>query len=220
MKEEVNRIVADHLSDFLFCPVERNVENLKREGVRGKIFLVGNTIADIVRRFEVVEERQGFLLLTLHRPENVDEKDKLKFLLDTINHFAEEVDMKVLLPIHPRLKDKLKKLKVNLPPRIFGQKAVSYRRFIRMLRACDLVLTDSGGVQEESCILGVPCVTLRDNTERQETLEIGSNILAGTDCKREIWLAMYRQLYNKNRWRHPYGKNVGKKIVDILERSS
>ena len=234
MPEEHNRIMVDHISDLLFAPTEWAARQLKRESVRGAVHMVGNTVVDAVlanrvasRESGILEElglgaKQPFFLFTLHRQENLEGPHSLDTLSELLHRVIEKFDFPVVFPIHPgtlaRLKDsrhlggleKLKKLKL-VPP-------LRYLDFLRLLDACSLVFTDSGGVQEEACILRVPAVTLRDNTERPETLQVGSNLLAGLDAERAVKAAR-TMLRRPRRWANPFGNGrTGELVVKILRK--
>jgi len=232
MPEEHNRIMVDHISDLLFAPTECAARQLKRESVRGAVHVVGNTVVDAVlanrvgtRASRVLKQlglslKEPFFLFTLHRQENLEAPGSLDTLAEILERVVEEFDVPVIFPIHPgtlaRLKgsrhldslQRLKRLKLVPPMR--------YLDFLRLLDTCRLVFTDSGGVQEEACILKVPTVTLRDNTERPETLQVGSNRLAGFDA--EPVLSAARAMLRRSRhWANPFGNGrTGKLVVRLL----
>ncbi len=191
MPEEINRIVTDHISDFLFTTeVSANV-NLKNEGIPdNKIFFVGNCMIDSLLEYISVAKAKApwedygfsgkdYILMTLHRPSNVDFKTKLKAILDMVSKVSENIP--ILFSAHPRTEKNIEKfdLKVSKTLRIISPMA--YINFLGLAHNAKLVLTDSGGIQEETTVLGVPCVTLRTNTERPITIDKGTNILAGTN---------------------------------------
>ncbi|AEF95929.1 non-hydrolyzing UDP-N-acetylglucosamine 2-epimerase [Methanotorris igneus] len=235
MPEEINRVLTDHISDYLFAPTEKAKNNLLKEGIEeNRIFVVGNTIVDatlqnlkiaeknehIKEFFKNISNEEGYFLLTLHRAENVDNKERLKNIIDAITKITEIYDKNIVFPIHPRTEKRLKefnlfdKLKSNKKIKII--EPIGYLEFLILEKNAELILTDSGGVQEESCILKVPCITLRDNTERPETLEVGSNILVGDD-KNKIINAVELMLNKKRDWKNPFGDGKsGKRIVEIL----
>ena len=228
MPEEINRVLADHISDYLFAPTEKAKQNLLKEGIdETKIFVTGNTIVDAVyQNLEIAKRKvnvlrdlglkpKEYFLVTAHRQENVDVKERLKGILKGLELIHEEFSMPVVFPVHPRTQKRIKEFGFSLD----GVEVISplgFLEFLQLEANARLVLTDSGGVQEETCILGVPCVTLRDNTERPETLEVGSNILAGT--KPERILEGVRTMFNReNSWENPFGDGrAGKRIVEIL----
>lgn len=190
MPEEINRIVTDSLSQLLFTTEAGAAENLLREGIpRERIYFCGNVMIDTLLRFreraaaspivaDVGLERGRYALVTLHRPSNVDDADKLRELLGMLDCLAERIP--VVFPVHPRTRNSMalhgiEARRVRLiPPQ-------SYIDFLSLMSSARLVLTDSGGIQEETTILGVACLTLRQNTERPVTIEQGTNRLAGTD---------------------------------------
>jgi UDP-N-acetylglucosamine 2-epimerase (non-hydrolysing) len=190
MPEEINRLVTDVLSDLLFVSEPSGVENLSREGVpREKIHLVGNVMIDTLRHFKAaadalhMRERHGlaerdYAVLTLHRPANVDDPSQLRSLLEPIFALAES--MPVLFPVHPRTRVGLETMGVAPPPGLRLLEPLGYLEFLGLMSGARLVLTDSGGIQEETTVLGVACVTLRDNTERPITITQGTNRLGGT----------------------------------------
>ena len=229
MPEEINRIVADHVSDYLFAPTEKAKQNLLREGVEeDKIFVTGNTIVDAVyqnleiakRKVNVLEDLglkpKEYFLVTAHRQENVDVKERLKGILKGLELIHEEFSMPVIFPIHPRTRRRIREFGLRLDG-VTVNDPLGFLEFLQLEANARLVLTDSGGVQEETCILGVPCVTLRDNTERPETLEVGSNIIVGT--KREKILEGVKLMFNKeNSWENPFGDGrAGERIIEILK---
>ncbi len=193
MPEEINRILTDSLSEFLFTSEPSGERNLLAEGVAAsRIFFVGNVMIDTLLKFRAkaaqsrVLERLGieensYAVATLHRPANVDDPARLAALLRVLNQVAERLP--VIFPLHPRTEKKIVELGLDLgkiqtcPPQ-------GYLDFLRMMSAARILLTDSGGIQEETTILGVPCLTLRENTERPVTIEQGTNRLIGLDPKR------------------------------------
>jgi UDP-N-acetylglucosamine 2-epimerase (non-hydrolysing) len=228
MPEEINRIVADHLSEYLFAPTSMAKENLLREGIDdNKIYVTGNTIVDsIYQNLEIARKKSnaleylglkkdGYFLVTAHRQENVDSMEKLKNILKGLELLQDEVALPILFPMHPRTRKMIRE---------FGYDArgvdiiepLGFLDFIRVEASAKLVLTDSGGVQEETCILRVPCVTLRDNTERPETLEVGSNMLVGTQPDR--MLAGVKKMLSRSRdWINPLGDGrSSEKILNAL----
>ena len=228
MPEEINRVVADHLSDYLFAPTEVSRGNLLKEGVEGgKIHVVGNTIVDaLMQNLELARRRVnpedvgvtegGYILMTAHRAENVDDRERFLGIIEGVNGLAEETGLEVLYPIHPRSR-KMMELFGLSPGRIRLTEPLDYLTFLLLESSAALVVTDSGGVQEEACILKVPCITVRDNTERPETVEVGANVLVGTDPKRIVEMGLL-MLDRRGVWENPFGDGrSGKRIADILE---
>ena len=228
MPEEINRVLADHISDYLFAPTEIARDNLLKEGIdESKISVTGNTIVDSVyqnleiarRKVDVLAEfgldPKEYFLVTAHRPENVDVEERLMGILKGLETIHEELSMPVIFPIHPRTRKMILKFGLGSDG-IRMVDPIGFLEFLQMEAGARLILTDSGGVQEETCILGVPCVTLRDNTERPETLDVGSNILAGADAMKIS--ASAKVMMNKGHsWRNPFGDgNAGKAIVEVV----
>lgn len=187
MPEEVNRIVADRLSDLLFCPTKTAVDNLRREGIVEGVHLTGDVMLDATRFFAdraatqqplaalTTHLPQGYYLATLHRAENTDDPARLAEIFAGLGR----LDAPVLAPLHPRTRDRL--AGIILPPNVERMEPVSYLAMLTLVRNARRVLTDSGGLQKEAFWLGVPCITLRDETEWVETLENGWNQLVGSD---------------------------------------
>ena len=228
MPEETNRVLTDHMSDFLFAPTEGARRNLLREGVSdSKIFMTGNTIVDVAVQNsgllnspsdtlnDLNAEGNDYFLVTAHRQENVDDRERFQGILDGLKLIHDEFGLPLIYPMHPRARRRISEFALN-PEGITLIEPVGYLCFLRLESRAKLILTDSGGIQEEACILGVPCVTLRDNTERPETLEVGSNVLAGT--RPEEIVKMTRLMLSKsNIWKNPFGDgDAGKTIVKIL----
>jgi len=194
MPEELNRIVTDHLSDLLFTTEESGNRNLRQEGIaEDKIRFVGNCMVDSLRRHEqhALQEKPwaqfgvdpgGYALLTLHRPSNVDEESRLTDLLGLATRIAGR--MPVLFPVHPRTREKISGR--QLPAALRLLEPLPYITFLGLMARAKVVLTDSGGIQEETTAFQVPCLTLRKNTERPSTVELGTNELVGDDlCRAE-----------------------------------
>ena len=194
MPEEINRLLTDQIADMLFTPSVDGNENLAREGVSSeKIHFVGNVMIDTLIRLlpeakgsklkaEGLEDK-NYALVTLHRPSNVDEPEMLIKIMKTLEEISE--DLPVIFPIHPRTRRRLSDLKLktdNLNLRLI--EPVGYLEFLALQKSATVVITDSGGIQEETTFLGVPCLTVRENTERPVTVEAGTNVLVGQDMKR------------------------------------
>ncbi|MCL7476143.1 MAG: UDP-N-acetylglucosamine 2-epimerase (non-hydrolyzing) [Methanosarcinales archaeon] len=230
MPEEINRVLTDHCSDYLFSPTEKSRETLIGEGIPAEmIFVTGNTIVDAVfQNLEIADNRVHILndlhlkageyfLATVHRQENVDEKKIFEGIIKALELVAEEFGLPVIYPIHPRAKKRMEEFDIEANTIEFID-PLDYPGFLQLESNARLVLTDSGGVQEETCILNVPCVTLRDNTERPETIEAGSNIIAGTSPEK-IQDSVRQMVKAKKKWANPFGDGrAGEKIIGILER--
>lgn len=197
MPEEINRILTDALSDLLFITEQSGVDNLTKEGVEAeKIYLVGNVMIDTLQRhLKTAANSQirqdfpfsgSFILATLHRPSNVDNAEELKMLMDCFVEISKE--QAIIFPLHPRTENNLKKFGLfdilEDANNIYLAPPLGYLDFLNLISHATMVLTDSGGIQEETTYLKVPCVTLRDNTERPVTVSVGSNYLIGTDTDR------------------------------------
>ncbi len=183
--EEKNRVETDSISHVFFTPTELTKGFLEKEGIKNGVYVVGNTIVDaclnylkkadksnIVNKLGLDDE---FILFTAHRQENVDDPSRL-------NKIVESLDMlnkTVVYPIHPRTKNMLKKFNIELPKKVITIDPVGYFDFLKLLKECALVLTDSGGVQEEAITLKTPCLSMRESTERWETIQAGANFLVG-----------------------------------------
>jgi len=187
MPEEVNRLVTDQLAELLFTPSEDANVNLRREGIpAGKIHLVGNVMIDSLLRLLPLAEKcylsgipERYALVTLHRPSNVDSSAKLKAILDCLMEVNRE--LAIVFPAHPRTRQRLQEFGLSASQlRILDP--LPYINFLALQKRATLVITDSGGIQEETTFLGVPCLTLRENTERPITVSIGSNVLVGQDA--------------------------------------
>ena len=198
MPEEINRLVTDSISDFLFTTSADADQNLKKEGVPAKkIFLVGNVMIDtliantrkakssrIMNRLALKES--DFALVTLHRPSNVDEKNDLKNIIEIFLQLQKHT--KIVFPIHPRTRLKMKEFgllkKTKDFSRLIFTEPLGYLDFLNLMMHCRMVFTDSGGIQEETSVLRIPCLTLRENTERPITVTHGTNVLVGLDRQR------------------------------------
>lgn len=230
MPEEHNRVIIDHISDYLFVPTDEARKNAIKDNVKGDVILTGNTIVDAieenikiaVKKSNILQdlglEKGGYFLVTVHREENVDLKEKLSEILNTLNEIGEKFNRKIIFPMHPRTSKMIKNF--GFDERIGNIKnldvlsPVGYMDFLVLLSGAYMTITDSGGIQEESCILKIPCVTLRDNTERPETVLVNSNIIAGVKSD-EVVAAIEKNSEIKRDWRNPFGDGkASKKIVD------
>ncbi|WP_405731324.1 UDP-N-acetylglucosamine 2-epimerase (non-hydrolyzing) [Streptomyces sp. NBC_01537] len=225
MPEEVNRVATDRVSDYLLAPSPDAVENLRAEGYReDQIHLVGNVMIDTLlanleraRASAILEEyglaKGEYGLVTLHRPANVDDPEVLAGLLKALGEIAGNCPL--LLPVHPRAAARL--ADIGVPGGIRLVPPAGYLDFIALQDSARIVLTDSGGVQEETTALGVPCVTLRDNTERPITVEQGTNVLAGRDPER-IVATVNRVLDGPPAPRRPelWDGRASERIADVL----
>ncbi|RZL15939.1 MAG: UDP-N-acetylglucosamine 2-epimerase (non-hydrolyzing), partial [Pedobacter sp.] len=192
MPEEINRLVTDSITNYFFTTSEVANDNLRKSGVENeRIFFVGNTMIDTLLknrpRFiappiwdEAHLTEKGYIVLTLHRPANVDQEQQLKLLMEEI--IVNSNGIPIIFPVHPRTAKNMQGLGIEAS-NLFFVEPLSYLEFNYLVERAKLVVTDSGGITEETTVLGVPCITLRNNTERPETISIGTNELIGTDPK-------------------------------------
>jgi UDP-N-acetylglucosamine 2-epimerase (non-hydrolysing) len=226
MPEEINRVVVDHVSNLLFAPTESAKNILLNEGILdSKIFVTGNTIVDAVyQNLESIENskhypiREKYALATVHRQENVDNLVRFASIMKGLGGVASEFKMPVVYPMHPRAKKMFDILRRGVCIRgVEMIEPVDYLQFLWLEKNASLVLTDSGGVQEECCILGIPCVTLRDNTERPETVGVGANMLAGASAERIVECS--KEMIGKSGWIQPFGDGKASgRIIEIVRR--
>jgi UDP-N-acetylglucosamine 2-epimerase (non-hydrolysing) len=232
MPEEINRILTDHMSHLLFAPTRGAADLLRHEGIDGKkIHMTGNTIVDalmqnivIAHRFKKLNTRQDsgkpYALLTLHRQENVDSNTRLAAIFRGLEKTARVLGLEILFPAHPRTVARVKQARLKIPKGIRITEPVGYFDFLLLEESAKLILTDSGGVQEEACILRVPCVTLRTSTERPETVQAGGNIVAGHDPAHIV--AAANSMINRPRgWKNPFGDgHACERILKIIHTDS
>ncbi|MBI2589435.1 UDP-N-acetylglucosamine 2-epimerase (non-hydrolyzing) [Candidatus Berkelbacteria bacterium] len=217
MPEEINRVLTDHAADILFAPTQNAAQLLHAEGIPSeRIEVTGNTIVDAINDHrELVNSRsyilstlklepRGYLLLTLHRPANVDRRETLAEIIIGITNVARITQLPVVFPAHPRTVKQLEQFKLTLPVSFRQIKPIGYLDFLGLEANAELILTDSGGIQEEACVLRVPCVTIRENTERPETLAVGANELAGLTSI-GIQAASAKMLAQARTWQNPFG---------------
>jgi UDP-N-acetylglucosamine 2-epimerase (non-hydrolysing) len=214
------------VGDLLFAPTETSRSYLRQEGIPDeKIFVTGNTVVDaVLQNLAVAREkttrpdlREGsFVLVTVHRAENVDNGLRLRGIFEGLAQVGKETGMPVIFPAHPRTVKMMMEFSLS-PKGIRVVQPLGYLEFLLLESRAGLILTDSGGVQEEGCVLRVPCVTLRENTERPETLEAGANVLAGTSPVTILARAL-EMLDRPRTWENPYGDgHAGERIHSILE---
>ena len=230
MPEETNRIMTDHISEYLFA-VGPNQENiLKSEGIdHSKIHTVGNTVSDsLFQNLEISAEKSTILsdlklsageyfLVTAHRAANVDILSNLKELLHLFDEMHANYTGTFVWPIHPRTQAKLKEFEIELPSYLQLITPVGYLDFIQLQKHAKLILTDSGGIQEEACLLGVPSLTLRENTERPEAVEVGASELVGRDAVKAVRAAKQWLSRDNYSWDNPFGDgHVARAIIDII----
>lgn len=230
MPEETNRILTDHMSEYLFAVGPNQQEILAKEGIAGdKIYTVGNTVSDsLFQHLEISAEKSNILaelnveagkyfLVTAHRSSNVDIPANLLELLALFDRLHNKYDQTIVWPIHPRTQAKLKEFNIKVPQFLKLLPPIGYLDFIQLQKKAQLILTDSGGIQEEACLLGVPCITLRENTERPESIEVGANVLVGRDAEKALaatdkWLSA-----DTFSWENPFGDgHVAEAIINIV----
>ena len=236
MPEEINRILTDQVSTILFCPTDRSVENLRAEGIprtangkfnqkrQQKVALVGDTMLDAALYYKKFAKKpnhnlfEPFILATLHRQENTDDQGRLESIFEAFNRISRKIP--VLLPLHPRTKKKLQDseiINIKSHQNLRIVEPLSYLEMIFLIKRCNLIITDSGGLQKEAYFFGKPCVTLRDETEWVELVEHGFNMVSGTDAKHvyEAFQTMASKKIDVDL--NFYGEgNAGSKIVNIL----
>ncbi len=224
MPEEVNRIVTDSLTDYFFTTSSVANENLLREGKQpGQLFFVGNTMIDSllsnlykIRKPELYDRLQlqagSYFVLTLHRPSNVDDPDKFSGLIQAIDGGA---GLPVIFPVHPRTQKNFASLR---PHFVKACGPLSYLEFIFLIKNAKGVITDSGGVQEETTVLGIPCVTLRNNTERPETVTVGTNEIIGNDREalQQSFEKIHRGEWKRGRVPELWDGKAADRIVEVL----
>jgi UDP-N-acetylglucosamine 2-epimerase (non-hydrolysing) len=228
MPEEINRILTDQLSDHLYAPTADARATLLREQVAAeRVFVTGNTVVDelehqrpraeargVPARFAVTPGR--YALATVHRAENTDDPARLAGIVEGLSAVARDLALEVLCAVHPRTTRRLDETGLAWGAGVRPLPPLSYLDFLGLHAAAALVLSDSGGLQEEACCLGVPCVTLRDNTERPESVAVGANQLAGAEPDR-ILAAARAMVGRRGGWVHPFGDGrAAHHILDAL----
>lgn len=218
--EELARIQIDSVSDYLFPPTELARTFLSYEQIEKNVYVTGNLIVDVCKRLaDVVEQHNRddlpseYLLLTMHRQDNVDNPETLQML----KRHLESVKHKIVFPIHPRTKKNLAKYGISLPENVITIEPAGYLEFLYLLKKCQLVMTDSGGVQEEAIVLKKPCITLRHVSERWETLLLRANILFPL-YRHDPLSAVVETMLCRNINRNPYGENVANGMLDLIKK--
>tara|TARA_B110001452_G_scaffold80528_1_gene65855 strand:- start:1128 stop:2198 length:1071 start_codon:yes stop_codon:yes gene_type:complete len=197
MPEEINRLMCDSVTDYFFCTEDSAVDNLLNEGkTSDKIFLVGNLMIDSlfyqVKKSDFKVYKEDYAVLTMHRPSNVNNTNKLKKLISILNEIAKKI--KIIFPVHPRTKESIGSFKLHENIEMINP--LGYNDFSELWTKSKFVITDSGGIQEETTALKIPCLTIRDNTERPITVYQGSSTIVGSD-KKKILLNVDKILNNK-----------------------
>lgn len=238
MPEEINRLCTDVLCDYLFTTDHFANENLLAEGISpDKIFFVGNVMIDtlikhqeLARRLGLVEKWRlksgGFATLTLHRPSNVDDEVILKGILDALSEVAREIP--IIFPVHPRTRKRMEEFgfgsyfsSADSPQGLWMTDPLGYLKFLHLNINAMMVITDSGGLQEETTVLGVPCLTLRNNTERPITCEVGTNVIVGnnSDSILSEALKVLKGNVQKGKLPEKWDGRAAQRIVEVLAKS-
>jgi len=224
MPEEINRIVSDHLSNLLFCPTEQAVRNLSTEGVKENVHLVGDVMADALFSFKKIANNQSrilellnlqpkkYVLATAHRGENVDDKKNLSQIIDGLRG----IDQVIILPLHPRTKKMVDIFNLSFPENVRVVDPVGYLDMLVLEENAECILTDSGGIQKEAYLLGVRCITMREETEWVETVDAGWNFLAGANHEK-IKNSFYDFYPGENRPQIYGSGDAADKIVQVIK---
>lgn len=233
MPEEHNRVIIDHISDYLFVPNEKAKHNALKDNVKGKVFVTGSTIVDALMQIKGIAQKKSnilkdlnleagkYFLLTAHREENVDIRDCLEGIIKGVRLTSDKYGIPIIYPIHPRTKKRIQQFElediVSGIENLLLIDPLGYIDFTLLLSKAKLVLTDSGGVQQEACILRTPCITLRPETEWVETVEARANFVAGVG-PHNIIEGVGKLLAKSKNWKNPFSEGgTAKKIVTILE---
>lgn len=233
--EEYNRMIADHISNYLFAPTEVSKDNLIKEGLPKEIiYLTGNTIVDTlmyvkskIDKSDILNklnlDKENYFLVTAHREENVDSKNRLLGIIEGLKKISHEYNIPIIFPIHPRTRNRLKQFSLmGKVLRIKNLRIVDplgYFDLLKLEKNAKLILTDSGGIVEEACILKTPCVSLRDKTDRPESIFVGASALSG--CSSEKILETTKKMLSKKKnWKNPFGDGkAAKRIVNVIKDS-
>jgi UDP-N-acetylglucosamine 2-epimerase (non-hydrolysing) len=231
MPEEINRVISDHISDMLFAPTPQARKILLGEGIaREKIYVTGNTIVDAVRQNLKIarqmpgkqrlgfERKKNYFLMTLHRQENVDDKNRLRSIFQGLELVSKDFKTSIVFPVHPRTAKRMRQFGLAFPWGVVAIPPAGFLEFLNLEAGARMILTDSGGLQEEACILKVPCVTLRTTTERPETVAVGANVIAGFHSE-AIRKAAARMMRRKRNWPNPFGDGrAAERIVQLVKK--
>jgi UDP-N-acetylglucosamine 2-epimerase (non-hydrolysing) len=229
MPEEINRVVSDHVGEYLFAPTPQSVKYLQNEGISDdRIYETGNTIVEATRDNSELAESEStileelglnsgeYCLLTAHRAENVDSRSVFTSIIEGVGAFAAQHELPVVFPAHPRTQKRIGEFDLTIPNHIAVIDSLDYLDFLTIQRNASLVFTDSGGVQEEACILHVPCVTIRTETERPETVTVGANVVADVTAD-SIQSSGNDMIDVDRKWDNPFGDgHAAERILEIL----
>lgn len=232
MPEEINRIVTDSITDIFFVTEKSGIDNLLAEGKKKeKLNFVGHVMIDNLFyqksklnscttsgmvTTSIKEKYRKYGILTLHRPSNVDDRDILKGIVNALNIIADSIP--IIFPVHPRTRENLNKYNISLSENVVATAPLPYMELLNLLIDAELVFTDSGGLQEETTALGIPCLTIRDNTERPITVTEGTNVIVGVDPEKILTESRKILGGEKKRGNRPelWDGNAAKRIVDVL----
>ena len=233
MPEEYNRIMVDHISDYLFAPTKKEEQILLNEGIpQEKIFVTGNTIVDSVYQSLDIARKESkildilklkpkqYFLITAHRQENVDNKEYLIGILEGLRNVSEKYNIPLIYPIHPRTKKRIEDFdlgnNVNKIKNLKIIKPLGFFDILMLEENAKLILTDSGGIQEEACTLKIPCVVMRKTSDRLESIDVGASMLAW--CNPQKILESVEIMLNKKRdWKNPFGDGkASEKIINLI----
>lgn len=231
MPEEINRIVTDSITSYFFTTSITANKNLITQGVSSeKIFFVGNTMIDTLEKFKsklikpnfwdsIKLEKNNYLLLTIHRPANVDDNEKIKGYLAQI--LENSSGLPIVFPVHPRTQKVIDKLELTFK-NLYLVEPMGYLEFNYLVKNAKAVITDSGGITEETTVMGVPCITLRDNTERPETVTIGTNELIGTDPNaiKPVLEKLFSGNWKKGSIPELWDGKTAERIIDIIAKNN
>jgi len=232
MPEEKNKRIVDHISSLLFVYTRWQRDNLIREEIHPrKIHVVGNPTVDVIKQFcgkakenamgrRLAVEPRDYFLVTAHRAENVDDKKALRSILRSLELVYRRFGKRVIWSLYPRTKKRIDQFHLRIPRGVETFEPMGFFEFLNLEMNALCAITDSGTVQEETCILNVPCVVIRLSTERPETIVLGSSIVAGLEPS-NVLKCVELMLRRKTNWEHPYGDGkTGKRVAGILERSA
>ena len=226
MPEEINRVIGDHLSNYLFCPTKQAVDNLSAEGISRQVYLVGDVMADALFSFMKISQKRStilnilnlqpkeYALATTHRSGNVDNPEALSQIISGFG----DIGQQIILPLHPRTEKMMGQFSFTFPENVRVIDPVGYLDMLMLEKNAECILTDSGGIQKEAYLLGVRCITMREETEWVETVDAGWNVLVGAD--REKIRNMFNDFYPKEDRPPIYGEgDAADKIVQVIKKS-